>query len=239
MLAVEDLSLDLRTFALRHVHLHVETGQYLVLMGPTGSGKSLLAQCLCGLIRPDAGCVSIRGREVSSWEPRRRRIGYVPQEGALFPHMDAARNITFPLRVRWLSHARALGEARAVIDMLGLAGLLDRSVGTLSGGERQKVALARALVRQPDLLVLDEPVSALDEPSRRDVCAHLRAVHRRWGIATLHICHATEEAEIMADRVAVMDAGRIVQCGSFQDLRTAPADPAVARLLGPPAPHRP
>ena len=228
MLTVENLNLTVGDFRLRDVSLAVGADEYLVLMGQTGSGKSLLVQCICGLVEPDAGSIIIGGLNVTAREPRARRVGYVPQEGGLFPHMNVQSNITFPLRVRGVSGRDHL---RDVIDMLGLGHLLRRRVRTLSGGEQQKVALARALVSRPALLVLDEPVSALDEPTRRDVCRELLKIRREWHIPTLHICHNSEEAKSLADRVAVMADGQIVQTGTLTDLRASPADDAVARLL--------
>ena len=234
MLEVENLSLQAGDFRVRGICLGVGTGETFVLMGPTGSGKSLLARCICGLVRAEAGYIRIGGRDVTALEPRRRRVGYVPQDGALFPHMSVARNLTFAPRVGGTRHAAALREMRPLVGLLGLDPLLDRHPDTLSGGERQKVALARALATQPDLLVLDEPLSALDEPSRREVSTLLRRVQREVRVATIHICHNTEEAESLADRVGIMHAGELVQTGTIDALRRAPAGPAVARLLGGP-----
>jgi ABC-type sugar transport system ATPase subunit len=233
MLAVEELFLEVGGFLrLAGVSLRIAEGEVFVLMGPTGSGKSLLAKCICGLIRPTLGRVEIAGTDVTDAEPRRRRVGYVPQDGALFPHMTVERNLTFAPRVAGEHHASALGEMQGVIEMLSLSPLLERRTDTLSGGERQKVVLARALAAGPRLLVLDEPLSALDEPSRKDVSADLRNVQRRTGIATLHICHNVEEASALADRVGIMHAGHLVQTGTLADLRNGPADEAVARILG-------
>lgn len=232
VLTVDNLSLEIGDFRLTQVSLSIAENEIFVLMGPTGSGKSLLAQCVCGLIRPTSGRVEIDRHDVTESEPRRRRVGYVPQDGALFPHMTVERNLTFAPRVTGCRHAAALRAMQPVVEMLALSPLLQRRTDTLSGGERQKVVLARALAARPRLLVLDEPLSALDEPSRREVSADLRTVQRHTGIATLHICHNVEEASALADRVGVMHAGRLVQTGAVADVRGNPADEAVARILG-------
>jgi ABC-type sugar transport system ATPase subunit len=236
VLEVQKLRLRAGEFELRDVCLRVGPGEYFVLMGPTGSGKSLLAKCICGLIRPAGGRVRLEGEDVTPLEPRHRRVGYVPQEAALFPHMDVLANLTFPLRVRGARRSRAAGQVAPLIDMLALRPLLRRSTQGLSGGERQKVALGRALAAQPRLLILDEPVSALDEPAQRDLCRELKRVQRRLEIPTIHICHSVTEAGSVSDRVGVLVAGRLVQTGALDDLVRRPADQAVARLLNAEAP---
>jgi len=232
MLKVDALHLQAGQFRVEDVSLDVGAGEYFVLMGATGSGKSLLVKAVCGLLRPERGAIVIGGRDVTRREPRHRGIGYLPQECALFPHLNVARNITFARRVRGLSHGKALEAARELIEMLGLGRLLGRHAVTLSGGERQKVALARALAAEPQVLVLDEPLSALDEPTRREIAAELRRVQRRLALATVHVCHNLEEAEALADRVGVLHGGRLIQTGTLASLRSAPAGAAVARLLG-------
>jgi len=232
-LELDGLSATAGMFVLGPVSLQFEAGEYVVIMGATGSGKSLLVKALCGLIRPAAGRVRVFGREVTALAPRERGIGYVPQASALFPHLSVAGNVTFAAWAREANPATALAEAADVISALSLGPLLEREPLTLSGGERQKVALARALCSRPRLLVLDEPVSALDEPSRREVCALLRSIHDRFGLTTLHVCHSLEEARAVASRVALMDAGRLACSGALPDLLAAPPDvPAARRLLG-------
>lgn len=178
-----DLCLGAGDFRLRDVNLQVAAGEYFVLLGPTGSGKSLLLKCLCGLVRAVSGTICVNGQDVTHLEPRRRRIGYVPQDCGLFPHMDVAHNIAFPLRARGRSLREALARVTPLAQALGIEPLLDRSPVGLSGGESQKVALARALASRPQLLLLDEPVSALDEPSRKEACSELRRVQEQFGIA--------------------------------------------------------
>lgn len=231
MIDMRQISLRAGTFRVRNVSFRAAPGEYFVLMGQTGAGKSLLIKCICGLIRPTDGSIHIDGRDVTRLEPRDRNVGYMPQDCGLFPHMSILKNILFSLRARGLRRAEALREAGPLIEMLGIEYLLKRSPRNLSGGERQKVALTRALASRPKLLLLDEPVSAVDEPTRREVCAELRDIQRRLGISTIHVCHSLEEARAVADRVGVLHEGRLVQAGPLAELRRSPASDAVARLL--------
>ena len=231
MIDVRGLALRAGTFRMHDVALHVDDGEYFVLMGPTGSGKSLLIKSICGLKRPSGGTIHIGGRDVTRLEPRLRNVGYMPQNCGLFPHLNVLKNVVFSLRSRGMRRAAAVRQARPLIEMLHIEHLLDRRVRDLSGGESQKVALARALAGRPNLLLLDEPVSALDEPTRREVCAELRRVQQRLGISTIHVCHSLEEARSVADRVGVMHAGTVHQTGTVEQLSTDPKTKAVARLM--------
>jgi ABC-type sugar transport system ATPase subunit len=213
------------------VSLTVAEREYFVLMGPTGSGKSLLVKAVCGLLPIESGTVLIGGRDVSCADPRSRGIGYVPQSVDLFPHLDVERNLLFPLAVRGVSPALGRERLERVATMLGIDHLLGRSPLNLSGGERQKVALGRALIRDPELLILDEPVSALDAHTRREICRFLKRVQHEFGVAAIHICHSAAEARVVSDRVGVLCAGRVVQVGTFADIVARPAAAGVAALL--------
>ena len=239
MLRLDGVTIQAGAFRVVDVALHVPEGEYFVLMGPTGSGKSLLVKAVCGLLRPRRGAVWIDGTNVTRLEPRRRRVGYVSQDCDLFPHLRVARNITFGLCRRGRSHRAALRAVGPLVDMLGLGPLLNRRTPNLSGGERQKVALARALATRPKVLLLDEPVSALDEPTRREICRELRRVQRQFGVSTLHVCHSLEETALVADRVGILIEGRLAQTGTLPDLTARPANDAVARLLNVPAAQSP
>jgi molybdate transport system ATP-binding protein len=238
VIAVRGLGFRAGRFEVRDVDLEVRDGERFVLLGANGSGKTLLMECLCGLVRAERGEIRIDGRDVTRAEPRRRGIAYVPQDLGLFPHLDVARNVTFPLRARGIPHRRALAEAGPVIETLGLGALLDRAPTTLSGGERQKAALARALAGRPKLLILDEPVSALDAPTRAEVLEELVRIGRTFAVATIHVCHAIDEARAVAGRAGAMVAGRLVQVGPLDELLARPASPEVARLLGVSVPFR-
>jgi molybdate/tungstate transport system ATP-binding protein len=230
-LEVVDLTLRAGSFAVQEVSFTVGEGEYFVLMGMTGSGKSLLLKAVCGLARIARGRVTLHRRDVTALEARFRNIGYVPQDGGLFPHLNVLRNILFPLTVAGLKPAPARTAVEGIVACLGLERLLARSVAYLSGGERQKVALARALARQPELLVLDEPVCALDEPTRRDTCRELRRVQKEFGVATVHVCHSRDEAALVSDRVGVMCEGRLLETGTLEELTTHSDHGAVQRLL--------
>lgn len=208
MLRVSGLCFRAGKFALQNVSLDVAEGEYFALLGPTGSGKSLLVQIVCGLISPDEGEIFIGGTNVTTLAPRLRGIGYVPQDYGLFPHLNVEQNIVFGLRARGVGIQEARRSIAGLVEMLGLERLLGRSTLSLSGGERQKVALARALAVKPQLLMLDEPVSALDESIRQSVCAELRRIQQELRITTVHVTHNFEEALAVSDRAGIMRKGR-------------------------------
>lgn len=218
-LELHDVSLRAGEFRVGRIDLAVPAGEYFVLMGHTGAGKSLLMKAVCGVHPVDTGRVLIDGRDVTRTQPHERRLGYVPQDSGLFPHLDVRGNIGFALDLVGLGRKESAGRVADVAEELGITGLLARRVRGLSGGEKQKVALARALTRRPRLLLLDEPVSSLDEQSRDDICALLKRVHREHELTTVHICHNPAEAEKLADRVGTMSNGRLVD---VQDGRSSP-----------------
>lgn len=230
-LEICNVSMRAGTFRVKRVSLTISAGEYFVLMGRTGSGKSLLLKAVCGLARIEQGSIALHGEEVTTLEPRFRRIGYVPQNGGLFPHLNVLRNIAFPLTLRGISLDQAASEMTGTLETLGLMPLLERSPRGLSGGERQKVALARALACHPRLLILDEPVCALDEPARYEICNELRRVQKKVGIATLHVCHSRSEAEQVSDRVGVMHAGELIETGALDQLMNGTGHEAVKRLF--------
>ena len=208
-LELRGVSLRAGDFAVREVSLAVPAGEYFILMGHTGAGKTLVLKAICGLLEVDSGEVRIAGRDVTDLDPCERVIGYVPQESGLFPHLDVGGNVGFALDLAGLGPEEVASRVEAVAREVGIVPLLGRRVRGLSGGERQKVALARALAREPRLMLLDEPVSALDERSRGEICALLERVHSERGLTIVHICHNRAEAEALGDRVGVMNAGRL------------------------------
>lgn len=231
MIRTTDLMLRVGSFMLDQVSLWVRPGEYFVLLGPSGSGKTLLLESICGLHRIHGGQIKIGGVDVTRREPRRRRLGYVPQDYALFPHLSVRHNAGFGLAglPRLLSGA-CREEIQKCLEMVGLEHLADRRPGHLSGGEKQRVALARALATRPQVLLLDEPVSALDEQTRDELCRQLRKVQRNTGTTTLHVCHSFAEMLAVADRVAVIHQGRIVQVGEPHEVLNKPINLAVARF---------
>lgn len=231
MICSENLCFSIGEFRLENASLDIADGEYFVLLGPPGSGKSVLFECLCGLNRVESGRVFIDGQDVTDLEPRRRSIGYVPQDYALFPHLSVEQNIQSGLRARRESRDQIRKRTTAVSDLLGIGHLLKRGIVGLSGGEKQRTALARALAIEPRVLLLDEPVSALDESTRERICGELRLLQRELGITTIHISHNLEEAFSVADRGAILFNGRFQQIGSLQDLLRRPANEFAARFM--------
>ena len=230
MIVAEQLRFRIGTFDM-DASLSVGDNEYFVLLGMTGSGKTLFLECLAGLRPIESGRVAIGKTDVTDAAPRFRRIGYVPQDGALFDHLNVRDNIGFALRVQGERGDKRYAVVSELAGTLGLSALLERPIAGLSGGERQRVALARALAAQPSVLLLDEPVSALDEFTRDSVCAVLARVQKEMNIPVIHVCHSSEEAGMVADRIGIMDSGRVVQTGTIKDITAAPASPYVARLL--------
>ncbi|VGO21855.1 ABC transporter ATP-binding protein [Pontiella sulfatireligans] len=230
-LEIKDLSMRAGLFSVGKLSLTIGEGEYFTLMGHTGSGKSLLLKAVCGLARIETGRIRIHGEDVTELEPRFRGVGYVPQDGGLFPHLSVQRNIVFPLIVRGLSFDQAAAETAEVVETLGLTPLLDRAIRGLSGGERQKVALARALACRPRLLILDEPLCSLDEPARYEICTELCRVQKRFNLATLHVCHSRAEAEQVSDGVGVMHGGQLIETGVLKEILEESGHEAVQRLF--------
>lgn len=231
MILVEGLSLELGEFFIRDVSLKVSERDYFVLLGPTGAGKTVLLECIAGLVAPRCGLIRIGGRDMTRRGPEERGLGYLPQDYALFPHLTVRRNIAFGLGVRGKRLSAADAKVRELAALLGIGHLLDRDVFHLSGGECQRVALARALAVEPALLLLDEPLSALDEQTREELREELRRIHRRCRMTTLHVSHSIEEALVLADRIAVMNRGRIEQVGTPEEILSRPATEFVAGFM--------
>ncbi len=231
MIRTEQLCFRIGEFALRRVSLEIADGEYFVLLGPPGSGKSIFLECVCGLNRVESGGIQIDDRDVTHCEPRRRGIGYVPQDYALFPHLSVEQNIAFGLRNAKLGRREIRERVGETVGMLGIGQFLGRSTSGLSGGERQRVALARALVLRPRALLLDEPVSALDESMRQELCDSLLRLHRRLGLTTLHVSHNQEEAFSIADRAGILHEGEVRQVGTMEELLRRPCDEFVARFM--------
>jgi ABC-type Fe3+/spermidine/putrescine transport system ATPase subunit len=231
MIRIDGLGYRVGTFALDGVSLEVAAGEYFVLVGPTGSGKTLFLECVCGLNRIDAGRVEIGGADVTRREPRFRGVGYVPQEYALFPHRTVLENAMFGLLRRGVPRDEARRRAGVALERVGMSALADRRPAGLSGGEQQRAALARAIAVEPKALLLDEPLSALDDQTRDAVGRELRDVHRGSGAAAVHVCHDFTEMLVLADRAAVMRAGRIVQVAAPADLLARPRTRFVAEFV--------
>jgi len=212
--------------------LDVPAGSFTAILGPSGSGKTTLLRLLAGFERADAGSIAIGDRVVdgpgtSQVPPERRQIGYVPQEGALFPHLTVAANVGFGLPAR-----RRAARTVELLEAVGLAGMGDRYPHQLSGGQQQRVAVARALAIRPEVVLLDEPFASLDAHLRASLRADVLEICRAAGTTAILVTHDQDEALSMADRIAVLRDGRIVQYAAPHELYTRPADPALARFVG-------
>jgi thiamine transport system ATP-binding protein len=218
--AVDDVSLDLAQ------------GQVLAVLGPSGCGKSTLLRAVAGLEPLASGSVSWNGVDLSGTPTHKRGFALMFQDGQLFDHLTVARNVAYALRLRRTPSARVAARVRELLDLVGLSGYDDRLPGTLSGGERQRVALARALAVDPRLILLDEPLSALDATLRERLAGDLRAILHEAGTTALLVTHDHEEAFALADRLAVMRAGRVVQQGAIDEVWRDPVDEDTALFLG-------
>ncbi|MDX6751590.1 ABC transporter ATP-binding protein [Geminicoccaceae bacterium 1502E] len=220
------------TLVLEAVSLSVEPGEFVALLGSSGCGKTTLLRAIAGFVPVSAGRIAIAGRDVTRLPPERREAALVFQSYALWPHMTAFQNVAYGLRLRGWTKARLAARVEEMLALVKLEGLGRRNVTELSGGQRQRVALARALAIEPALLLLDEPLSNLDARIRLELRHEIRQLQRRLGITAVHVTHDREEAMVMADRIVVLDGGRIEQAGSPQELYHRPASPFVASFMG-------
>jgi ABC-type Fe3+/spermidine/putrescine transport system ATPase subunit len=226
---MSELTAQAGSFALGPVSLDVPPDRVLVILGPSGAGKTMLLETIAGLRTQQSGQISLAGTDITRLPPERRRIGLVFQDAALFPHLSVKENVRFGPRATRAASPDGSGD---LLDQLGIGHLADRSPRSLSGGERQRVALARALAIQPGLLLLDEPLSALDQPTREDMRSLLRRLLTQLEIPAAHVTHDRDEALSIGDDLAVIVGGQLRQTGPATNVAAAPADPDVARLLG-------
>jgi len=230
MIEIKKLTVNLGDFLLDGIDLRVEKGEYFIVLGPTGAGKTVLLEAIAGLHPVMSGEIWLDGQEVTRLEAEKRGIGFVYQDYALFPHLTVKGNLLFGLKRRKLPKEERGRVMEWMAELLGIGHLLERSPDTLSGGERQKVALARALSTSPEVLLLDEPLSALDPQHREGVQQELRLIHRRLKQTAIHVTHDFEEAIAMGDRIAVLGEGRILQVGTPDEIFRQPNSEFVARF---------
>lgn len=207
MIELHDLSIRSGPFALDKVSMSAATGAYAILMGGTGQGKTTILEAICGLRPIQGGKIMVDGVDVTRWKPADRNIGYVPQDLALFPTMTVRQHLEFALRLRRASAELIRQRVSELAEVLGIGALLERNVQRLSGGEAQRTALGRALAVRPRVLLLDEPLNALDEATRDRLCALLRLVQKSDGLTTLHVTHSRAEARQLADKFLVIEHG--------------------------------
>ena len=220
------------TPVLDDINLEVEKGEFFAFLGPSGSGKTTLLRLIAGFGAPSRGRILIGERDVSALPPWNRNVGMVFQSYALWPHMTVAKNIAFGLERRHLPRAEILRRVKSTLSLVGLTGLEDRRPAQLSGGQQQRVALARTLVIEPEVLLLDEPLSNLDAKLRVEMRTELKLLQRKLGLTAIYVTHDQEEANAIADRMAVLDGGRIQQVGAPAALYDHPANRFVATFLG-------
>jgi molybdate/tungstate transport system ATP-binding protein len=232
MIRLESIQVTLPGFTLESIDLRVAAGEFFVLIGPTGAGKSLLLEAIVGVVPVTRGRIVVDGRDITRLPPERRRIGIVYQDQALFPHLTVAKNITYGLRYGCRNSRDRSRRVPALVKRLALTHLMGRAVTHLSGGERQRVALARALAVDPAVLLLDEPLSALDPNFREEIREVLRDLHRHTGVTILMVTHDFAETHCLAQRVALIHKGRIEQYGTLEDVFGRPATPFAAEFVG-------
>jgi ABC-type sugar transport system ATPase subunit len=213
MIELQRVSLRAGNFALHDISLRIESGEYAVLMGRTGRGKTTLLEAVCGLRKVESGRILLHGDDVTDWSPADRQIGYVPQDLALFPTLTVRQHLEFAVRLRKSPPAVIRERVDEMSALLGITPLLERHVQGLSGGESQRVALGRALSFHPAVLLLDEPLSALDDATRGEMYALLRSIRERTGVTVLHVTHSRQEAAALADRLLLLEDGRIREDG--------------------------
>jgi ABC-type Fe3+/spermidine/putrescine transport system ATPase subunit len=234
MIEIRGLSIHLGEFHLQDISLSIADGEYFVILGPTGAGKTVLMECLAGIHHVREGEIWQGGKEITRLAPEERNVGYVPQDYVLFPFLNVSDNITFGLKGTKRAGDGIEGRVNELAGLTGITHLLRRDVRSLSGGEKQRVALARALAPSPGILLLDEPLGALDQRTAKYLRLELRRVHRELGLTTVHITHDLTEALEMADRVAVIQKGRVEQVAPPEEMLFYPGSEVVADFIGMP-----
>ena len=225
-------SYDGRSLVVEGLDLSIRKGEFLTLLGPSGSGKTTTLMMLAGFEQPSGGRIELRGRAIEREPAWRRNLGMVFQDYALFPHLDVLGNVAFPLAVRNVSREERNARAREALAMVKLAGYETRRPAQLSGGQQQRVALARAMVFRPEMILMDEPLGALDKQLREEMQLEIKRLQVSSGVTVVYVTHDQSEALVMSDRVAVFEGGRIRQVGAPAELYERPSDAFVARFIG-------
>ncbi|WP_319526556.1 ABC transporter ATP-binding protein [uncultured Desulfosarcina sp.] len=231
MVEIKDLNGNLGEFQLHDININVNKGEYLAILGPTGAGKTVLVEYIAGIFKPDQGRIIVEGEDITELYPEERNIGYVPQDYALFPNLTVEKNISYGLEARRMPAEQVDAVVSEMISQLKIEYIRHRMPLNLSGGEKQRVALGRALATKPRLLLLDEPLSALDENLRTEMARELRRLQRDVNGTFIHVCHNFEEASDVADRIAIMNEGSIVQTGTLKQVMEAPKNEFLAKFV--------
>jgi molybdopterin-binding protein len=230
MIEVKNLTVSLGDFMLKDATLSIERGEYFIILGPTGAGKTVLLESIAGLYPIEKGEIWLDGRDITHIEPEKRNISVVYQDYVLFPHLTVKDNITYGLRLKRKPKKEINDTLERLVSLLNIRHLLDRKPDTLSGGESQKVSLARALSVNPLVLLLDEPLSALDPGTKEDIQRELRNLHEQLNLTIIHVTHDFEEAVALGDRIAVVGEGKIMQVGTAEQVFRKPNSEFVARF---------
>ena len=231
MIEIKNLSVKLGKFLMKDMSFDVQDGEYFVLLGPTGSGKTVLLESIAGLKPIESGQIRINGRDVTSLNLEKRKIGFAYQDYAVYRHLSVRDNISFGLQWRIKTRKEIAKAVDQVVELLGIEDLLEKRPWSLSGGESQKIALARAVAIKPDLLLLDEPLSAIDPETQETFERELKELHNRLRLTTIHVTHDFEEAIALGDRIAVLGEGSIFQIGSSEQIFRHPNSEFVARFV--------
>lgn len=232
MLKIENLNYKIAKFKLRDINLEIQKGEYFVLLGPTGSGKTTFLKCLLGLNKIQSGKIFFDKEEIISLPAEKRNIGFLPQNYLLFPNMNVYENIAYGLKIRKKPDILIKNETLRIADLLCIADLIDRNIKSLSGGEAQRVALARALITQPKLLFLDEPFSSIDEGLKNELWFDTKNKLKKLGILAIHITHNLDEAYALGDKIGVIINGQLLQTGRPEEVFARPANEHIAKFLG-------
>ncbi|MHA1278219.1 MAG: tungstate ABC transporter ATP-binding protein WtpC [Candidatus Helarchaeota archaeon] len=232
MLVLENLSKNWDTFQLNNINMEIKESEFFVILGPSGAGKTLLLELIAGIHYPDEGRILFRGKDITYLPPEKRRIGFVFQDYALFPHKKVWQNIEYGLNLKKIPFQDKLNRIETIMGLTGISDLAKRYPDTLSGGEQQRVALARALVIEPEIFLLDEPLSALDHNMRLKLREEIIKIQRGMQITTVYVTHDRMEAITLGDRIAIMNEGEIIQVGTPNEIFRAPKNEFVAQFTG-------
>ncbi len=232
MILLENVSISLGDFSLKSVNLEIPSGEYFSILGPTGAGKTVILELIAGLYRPDKGNILINNEDVDSVPPEKRGVGFVYQDYALFPHLNVYKNISFGLKLRKMPENEMKSIVLELTEMLNITHLLERFPGTLSGGEQQRVSLARALALKPKILLMDEPLSALDPNTKKFLYRELKRIHQAYECTIVHVTHDFNEANILATLVGIILEGQVRQVGIPEEVFENNGDPVVSKFLG-------
>lgn len=230
MIRIRNLYKEWKGFSLKDINMEIKKGEYFIILGPTGSGKTLLLETIAGFHFPDSGRIYINDKDVSFLPPEKRKAGFVYQDFMLFPHKNVLENIAFGLKIRGEKNIREQVEEMA--ELLGVENILYRYPKTLSGGEKQRVSIARALIIKPEILLMDEPLSSLDAVTQKKLRDELKRIHNETGITILYVTHNHEEALILGEKIGIMNKGEIIQVGTPQEIFRKPKTEFIANFVG-------